>query len=1012
MYPEELRILLTDVRNATAEVFVMTSETAENISHEKFVSTDKCIALSNKLINLAECESRFLTELSRKSKAKILTFNDAEEAIFQIEEICKFEKNIAKLKTIVCISRKYSEVLNLLIEDVEKIKGDYPQNSSCLEVKISEALLKDISESSYKNLLSIPEFEESKYSLLLFACLKNAFVFPENDEELKKKILIEEVQQETVIKDSTVEEVQQETVIENSIVEETQQNTVAEDVQVATLIEEVQQETSSEELQVETLIEEVPVEKPKDEDEKLRKETPVIEDNSGENNYFFRQDKEELLSDTSLELEENNEILSVSETEVSDEYIESLNSRLIGYNGNDELSIDSMASANRVFSMNDAMEFIFGSNRNGKKTPDPYYRLIIDSICVRGFAGVDSLVNDSDESCPEYIEKLYNKGYIMKCTLGDSVPLYTFTENGISIMKNFKILKHFYGKIQFSGSKLSVCADDFYISLIAEKVYSEINGSDFEKMRYYPLKSGLRFFCKVKKDNSKYAVWVVTSQIQNTIKCANEFKNDIGQESVKIVVASETLDMADEVCRVVMDIMGEDSSYIIYGFEEDEFIDCSTGEDWSFAYSESVTEELIDYSDSKLDRIQSDYFNDIDDYVINDENQNAGFYEYNKGKVSVEDAVNTAVDNILKGNSRMAVEYLEECAENNEELSAYSEYLMFAYNYPRADCRYNSNAILDIMNVNDYSEYEVFRFINASATIRNFYSNECEYDCSMNLLYNTINLDEISEVKKIAEIFMNFKEEFNKGVEIFTDYAVNQQEDIKNTISQISQRAYVLHQQFIKTPFPEKTKITRYKTAVEMIFSTRGDIAECLGIASENNRQNCEIAGAFVSGFMRSNRSIGKNNIDSSAIEKYIDNIWLECCENEVIYNTINIMPSFRRGLYKKIESCIGVIAEWYRWNSYILPVENPLTPQLHDEITENLDLAISQCKTYQYEDKMIKAGMMCLETALSEIRSRFSDNSNVKNSNNSVFTQYEKLVSSKKQKDFSKIYEQCLPEM
>lgn len=738
-----------------------------------------------------------------------------------------------------------------------------------------------------------------------------------------------------------------------------------------------------------------------------------------ENDSEFEK-SEEISDNNSADENKENERIQNTNKQIFD-FLKN-NPDLFKYSDDTSIVVETKPVADKKFSVTDALNFLapLASRVNTRRIPNKIALAILLSVEWYGNLSKDVLQskNLEIENVENTVDILYNKGYLSKI-IYRSDEYYYLTGKSFASMKNSKILSIFY-KDQLSKYYYCMSNRDITAGAIFNKIalYSDISYNAIDVLVPF---EGQRLVLSNSIDNGKgvcllsfvsndlyEAKNLVSALVDKTEKLASLEKFIVG-----CLTITESKSLADILCSVFSDCLSK-SVICCYSFDNDCYKNYNNAQDDDF---NNFEEESI-RSDAELDvfanadskgvsseseSFESENVSDkeiivrsanadeeirnsepeisIDVENINIEEDVEMFVEHSTEKENINVAKNkhlswkeieSAVSEmILNDKAYCALSYLKVVSGTSDDFYALYQYVSYAYDNPMERLEYSSNSLISIESYSTYSEFT--RFFYASAILRNFFYNKCEYDYNMDALISVVDIDEIPEIKVLAKKFSDFKKKNRKGIDVYTDYYLKEQLLTEKKLKNVTAQANQYVDQYIDTPYTDKTRIKRYVDTINLIFDKNGDLAKALRIVANNEKGNIDYVEKYLSGYIKDGDEINELNIYRDLVDNLIDESWDICCESDHIYKSTPLMSGKRNNLFNRIIKCLRVCAEWFKLSRTVLSnQDNPFQGSAKAEITRLIDSAIDKCKNiFNRNNKTLAAGFKCLHDTLYNLKSR-----------------------------------------
>lgn len=340
-------------------------------------------------------------------------------------------------------------------------------------------------------------------------------------------------------------------------------------------------------------------------------------------------------------------------------------------------------------------------------------------------------------------------------------------------------------------------------------------------------------------------------------------------------------------------------------------------------------------------------------------------------RISYDEARSTAIRMLADRKPYCALAFLKAAGETNADTANLYKYLAYAYNDPMEDIRYSSNLLIEFVNDDIYQNDDFAKSLIRTAALRNFFSNDTEYDYMMKPLNDTVMSCSIPEVKWLANELMTSKKKRQKGLDIFCEYYNKSHISLQNQIDQVCTRAKNYYDQYIRTPYSIEIKMKRFMDTYTLIFKSKNsDLAECLKIVSDNETDQLELVDMFLRSLTDS-QDISSISVDD--VNSFITKKWDECCENDVIHKSTPLVSDLRRKIFSRVNRCVITLCDWVKLTKIYKSGRDisPIAGKEKSEYLEKLSSAIEACNGSINAGGEGSAEYISLKDALEEFRAK-----------------------------------------
>lgn len=271
---------------------------------------------------------------------------------------------------------------------------------------------------------------------------------------------------------------------------------------------------------------------------------------------------------------------------------------------------------------------------------------------------------------------------------------------------------------------------------------------------------------------------------------------------------------------------------------------------------------------------------------------------------------------LMTGKTYCATAYLKKLADIDASFK--NEYLQLAYavNDPLENCSYNSDQIVETYFADEhlYNSYYL-----VAAMLRNFYSNQCLYDYSMDTLMDYVAEDKLllenDKLKHLVDILRMFKKDQHCGMAKYADYKKSDLAELQAKLELIAQKA--AEQKKLAYEQSSKVAITniRFAKTLEYLFKGNSDILTCLDAIIEKNcdKDTLEYLQQYVvDTFIKDDAALAVENINSYKVNCLIDEAW-NIAGNKIRNKkaTSKLVSGPRTNLQHRLEEIAMLICEY-----------------------------------------------------------------------------------------------------
>lgn len=305
------------------------------------------------------------------------------------------------------------------------------------------------------------------------------------------------------------------------------------------------------------------------------------------------------------------------------------------------------------------------------------------------------------------------------------------------------------------------------------------------------------------------------------------------------------------------------------------------------------------------------------------------------------------------------------------------EQLAYALNDPMAHCIHSTDNVYDLISKDDPLENALV----ISIAIRTFYSNQVRYDYNIKPFYDSIKgyelLQRFPELSKVVHSLMDFKNKENKGVEAYTEYDVDVQENIEQEFNKVRQAAETFYNYSVLGKKKETASLKRFIETKKLLFSKDGEIGIYLKYIADGNKDSVILIKEFLENrFFREESVISKNSIDNDMLWDYIVEFWNKAGKNMMYHQRSDLMGSLRNNITNMTIKALQIFIDWC---DIVEKIDNKTEDEgtiaykrIKGGLLNDISNAINEIKkslgskTYSSEEK---AGLSVIIDTLTEIK-------------------------------------------
>lgn len=360
-------------------------------------------------------------------------------------------------------------------------------------------------------------------------------------------------------------------------------------------------------------------------------------------------------------------------------------------------------------------------------------------------------------------------------------------------------------------------------------------------------------------------------------------------------------------------------------------------------------------------------------------------------------------DNLMKmiGNNKIycACAYLLTLSKNNPENKYYSAYAKLAYavNDPAFECRWSSLSVMGVFEKMDETLDGMEGDLYLSAALRMLFYNQAQTDYDYQKLSGMVKAtaDSVAtEINVLINELIDFRKKANgKGIDAYANYRIGKQLEFEKNIKTVIAKAAECQKKYFLTTKGENIAHKRFLMTKQLMVDHNSDLAICLNIVVEDNRDMIEMVEDFLD---KNEFSSDENKTPKQSIGKYIDFYWGKAAEFvNVKQKSSKLISNARSNLVSLLENSLNAIRSWVYYTRNLS--DDNLAGKFEKEkksIAVAIENAITACEKF-YDNNNDHAGTLCVLRTLRELRSRMDGSYSVADNDMFYvdFLQYEKVM-------------------
>ncbi len=283
----------------------------------------------------------------------------------------------------------------------------------------------------------------------------------------------------------------------------------------------------------------------------------------------------------------------------------------------------------------------------------------------------------------------------------------------------------------------------------------------------------------------------------------------------------------------------------------------------------------------------------------------------------------------------------------------------YAYHNPLAECNYTSSQIIALYEISQKFIPELNDELMASAVLRTLFSPSAQDYYLDDLIYVIENSKTLTNnypmLVNVLKKMKSFSDNTGCTIDSFSDYRSN-----RNVIDNIIEEAKELQKSIdsrSKT-FESQGQVRRLRET--MLSDEESDLRKCLNIVAGNNTNEIDYVKSSIEKlFIRNNRLLTIENIDSKKIDAYIDKYWdkardLIISESRHIERPHDkIKGSKRMNITNTIKKIISCICNWLSIAEHSTSYEEEYIKRSYDEIIPQITDMFEEM--YKLSAKLLK---------------------------------------------------------
>ncbi len=249
---------------------------------------------------------------------------------------------------------------------------------------------------------------------------------------------------------------------------------------------------------------------------------------------------------------------------------------------------------------------------------------------------------------------------------------------------------------------------------------------------------------------------------------------------------------------------------------------------------------------------------------------------------SDEQIKNDVSDMISKGKYYCALTYLKAVSEIDSKYKDFYYLLSLAVDNPAEQCTYISSEVLGIHPTELIFDKELYNACITASELRTIYYAGDKYDYLISNVAENIKESSIAEqypsIKPLVDIFLEFRNRFNIGIDYFSDYNTKDRFNYKKQIEELNVKASNYYNVYANSSEAFQSPVVKKYTKI--MFAKNNELISMLKVVVDNNSEKFDEVKEFLAKyFIKEKSEIKSSNITGEKIDEYIEKIWNDAKE-------------------------------------------------------------------------------------------------------------------------------------
>lgn len=420
------------------------------------------------------------------------------------------------------------------------------------------------------------------------------------------------------------------------------------------------------------------------------------------------------------------------------------------------------------------------------------------------------------------------------------------------------------------------------------------------------------------------AFWTEYSECDYFIKGLEKLFGNEGESVVRFVFASEDKETAvgilKEIIRYNISAINKSDPYI-YSLKDDKYFAFDNGEEiainkiWQAlsGEDENGSRDHAEIPDTGIVTGETDGHDAGKEKEDEEEASGSGFESEVTEEACIVDDMARIYKFLITQKPYCATAYAGALALRDDSFASAYNRIAYALNDPMKHCEYFADKGFELMP--DHTSYFAEALI-VSFAIRTFFSNQLQYDHKIRGFYDAIKeykiLNEHTSLRNILYKLVEFKGNYQKGMDSYADYRAKSVSQLEKEIKQIQREAKGFYDSTILAKKSEKASQRRFLETKKLMFDRNGEIGEYIKAVADNDREFHPLIADFLQGhFVKEGNLLSEENIDDDLMWDYITTFWDKAGEKMMHRTKSDLMSRLRSNITSVTDKALRILVRW-----------------------------------------------------------------------------------------------------